>query len=138
MERWLTCRRADPFTNARKRILIVCWSVGSIGTGMGRCLNESAYRLDDCIVQAPDLSVLNSERRRRKVENQSRVAPDLAVEICTSNMEARASGRSFLGLGVQSNHPNGLTETLEQDQILEDPHALPGFSTSVSAIFEGL
>jgi hypothetical protein len=39
---------------------------------------------------------------------------------------------------VQINHPNGHSETLEQDQILEDPDALPGFSTPVSAIFEGL
>ena len=39
---------------------------------------------------------------------------------------------------IQVNHPDGRIDTLEQDQILEDPAALPGFSTPVSAIFEGL
>jgi len=34
--------------------------------------------------------------------------------------------------------PDGRITQVEEDQILEDHDALPGFSTPVSAIFKGL
>lgn len=119
----------------------------------GLVFNESAYRLDDRIVQVPDLSVLNSERVRRGGKDLLRGAPDLAVEIISSETADRLQTKIrlyfkhgskgvwsvFLGTRtVQINHSNGRIDTLEQDQILEDPDALPRFSTPVSAIFEGL
>jgi Uma2 family endonuclease len=39
---------------------------------------------------------------------------------------------------VEIHRANGQTTKFKQDQILEDPGVLPGFSTPVSAIFEGL
>lgn len=121
--------------------------------GVGLVYNESAYRLDDRIVQVPDLSVLGNERLKRKIEEQLRGAPDLAIEIVSSETAERLHTkiRLYFKYGskgvwsvfpgsriVQINHPNGRIDTLEQDQILEDPDALPGFSTPVGAIFEGL
>jgi Uma2 family endonuclease len=121
--------------------------------GAGRVFNESAYRLDKRIVLVPDLSVLGAERLSRRIEEQLRGAPDLAIEIVSSETAERLQTKIRLyfkhgGKGVwsvfpghrivQINHPNGRAETLEQDQVLEDPDALPGFSTPVSAIFEGL
>jgi Uma2 family endonuclease len=121
--------------------------------GAGLVYNESAYRLDDHIVQIPDLSVLGSERLGLGIDERFRGAPDLAVEVVSSEPAERLQTkiRLYFKHGskgvwsvfpgsriVQINHPNGHSETLEQDQILEDPDALPGFSTPVSAIFEGL
>ncbi|MGA3043132.1 MAG: Uma2 family endonuclease, partial [Bryobacteraceae bacterium] len=119
----------------------------------GKVYNESAYRLDDRIVQVPDLSVLGSERLKRNIEDRFRGAPDLAVEVVASETAERLQTkiRLYFKHGskgvwsvfpgsriVQINHPNGRAETLEQDQILEDGEALPGFTAPVSAIFEGL
>jgi Uma2 family endonuclease len=119
----------------------------------GKVYNESAYRLDERIVLVPDLSVLGTERLNRRIEEQLRGAPDLAIEIVSSETADRLHNKVrmyfkhgskgvwsvFLGSRtIQINHPNGHIDTLEQDQILEDPDTLPGFSTPVSAIFEGL
>jgi Uma2 family endonuclease len=119
----------------------------------GKVFVESAYRLDDQTVQAPDLSVLGSERLKRDTNELLRGAPDLAIEVVSSETANRLQTkiRLYLKHGskavwaiflevrtIQIHHPNGHAETLEQDQILEDSDALPGFSTPVSAIFEGL
>ena len=121
--------------------------------GAGLVYIESGYRLDDSLVQVPDLSVLGSERLKVSIEERFRGAPDLAVEVVSSETAERlqAKIRLYFKHGskgvwsvfpvsriVQVNHPNGHIDTLEQDQILEDSDALPGFSAPVSAIFEGL
>ena len=115
--------------------------------------NESGYQLDDHIVLVPDLSVLGSERLKLNIEDRFRGAPDLAIEVVSSETADRLQDKVRLyfkhgSKGVWSvflrshtvriSHPNGHAETLEHDQTLEDPGALPGFSTPVSAIFEGL
>ncbi|HXM44806.1 MAG TPA: Uma2 family endonuclease [Bryobacteraceae bacterium] len=120
---------------------------------VGKVHVESAYRLDDRIVQVPDLSVLGSERVKLSIEERFRGAPDLAVEVVSSETAERLQAKIRLyfkhgSKGVWSvfpvsrivhvNHPNGHIDTLEQDQMLEDPGALPGFSAPISAIFEGL
>ncbi|MGC9947741.1 MAG: Uma2 family endonuclease [Bryobacteraceae bacterium] len=121
--------------------------------GAGLVYNESAYRLDDRIVQVPDLSVLSTERLKVGIDERFRGAPDVAIEVVSSETADRLQTkiRLYFKHGsksvwsifpgsrlVQINHPNGHAETLEQDRILEDPAALPGFSAPVSAIFEGL
>lgn len=119
----------------------------------GKVYSESAYRLEDSIVLIPDLSVLGNERLKLSIEERFRGAPDLAVEIVSSETADRLHTkiRQYFKHGskgvwsvfpgsrtVQINHPNGRIDTLEQDQILEDPDTLPGLSTPVRAIFEGL
>ena len=101
----------------------------------------------------PDLSVLNSERLQRRIEEQLRGAPDLAVEVVSSETADRLQTkiRLYFKHGsksvwsifpgrpwFRSAIPNGHTGTFEQDQVLEDSEVLPGFNTPVSAIFEGL
>jgi Uma2 family endonuclease len=119
----------------------------------GLVFNESGYRLDEHTVLVPDLSVLGSERLKRKIEERFRGAPDLAIEVVSSETAERLQNkiRLYFKHGskgvwsvfpgsriVQINHPNGQIVTLEQDQILEDPAVLPGFSAPVAQIFEGL
>jgi Uma2 family endonuclease len=121
--------------------------------GAGQVFNESEYRLDEHISLVPDLSVLNGERLKWNIDEQLRGAPDLAIEVVSSETAERLQTkiRLYFKHGskgvwsvfprsriVQINHPNGRIDTLEQDQNLEDPDVLPGFSTPVSAIFEGL
>jgi|HubBroStandDraft_1064217.scaffolds.fasta_scaffold12987_3 Uma2 family endonuclease len=121
--------------------------------GAGLVYSESAYRLGERTVLVPDLSVLGNERLARRIEEQLRGAPDLAVEVVSSEAADRLQDKVRLyfkhgskgvwsvflrSRTVQINHSNGRIDTLEQDQILEDPDALPGFSTPVAAIFEGL
>ena len=121
--------------------------------GSGLVYNESTYRLDEDISLAPDVSVLNSERLKWNIDEQLRGAPDLAIEVVSSETAERLQTkiRLYFKHGskgvwsvfprsriVQINHPNGRIDTLEQDQNLEDSDVLPGFSTPVSAIFHGL
>lgn len=130
--------------------VLVAWSLRH---RTGKVFVESGYRLDEHTILVPDLSVLGSERLKLSVEERFRGAPDLAIEVVSSETANRLQTKIqmyfkhgskavwsiFLeARTVQISHPNGHTETLEQDRILEDPDALPGFSTPVSAIFEGL
>jgi Uma2 family endonuclease len=129
--------------------ILVAWVLRN---QVGKVFNESAYRVDERLVLVPDLSVLGSERLGRGIEERFRGAPDLAIEVASSETADRLHSKIqmylkhgsksvwsiFLGARtIQINHPND-TITLEQDQTLEDPDVLPGFSTPVSAIFEGL
>jgi Uma2 family endonuclease len=106
----------------------------------------------DCLI--PDLSVLSDERVPVPATNAlPRGAPDLAVEIVSSEAAARLWTKIDLYLkhgskavwavfpeqrAIEIHSPNGQIKKVEQDEILEDHDALPGFSTPVSAIFKGL
>jgi hypothetical protein len=120
MERWLKCRVVDPLTKLSNRTLSKSWSLGAFSTGLARHTSS----LGTVWVSAPFWRT------------------DLAVEVVSSETANRLQTQINLyfkhGSQIQINHPNGHGETLEQDQILEDPSVLPGFSTPVSAIFEGL
>jgi Uma2 family endonuclease len=121
--------------------------------GAGKVFAESAYQLDNRTVLMPDLSVLNGERVKRGGKDLLRGAPSLAIEVVSSETADRLQTKIRLyfkhgskgvwsvfpgSRTVQVNHPNGQIDTLEQDQILEDPAALPGFSVPVAQIFEGV
>jgi Uma2 family endonuclease len=115
---------------------------------------ETSYRIDehDCLI--PDLSVLSNERVPVPATNDlPRGAPDLAIEIVSSETAARLRTkiRLYLKHGskavwavypdervIEIHSANGQITKLEQDQVLEENDALPGFSTPVSAIFMGL
>lgn len=63
--------------------------VGGPDHGAGLVYAESAYRLDERLVQVPDLSVLYRERLKGNIDDQFRGAPDLAVEVVSSETAAR-------------------------------------------------
>jgi Uma2 family endonuclease len=119
----------------------------------GQVFAGSPYILDDYNCLAPDISVLNSERLKRGIDDLFCGAPDLAIEVVSSDLAERLHTkiRLYLKQGskavwvvypeqriIQIHSPNGDGVTLEQDQVLEGRNALPGFSTPVSALFEGL
>jgi Uma2 family endonuclease len=119
----------------------------------GTLFVETGYRVDDHDSLIPDLSVLSSDRANGKLQDLLQGAPDLAIEIVSSETAARLRTKIRLYLrhgskAVWAVYPdervidlhsaNGQITKLEQDQVLEDNDALPGFSTSVSAIFKGL
>jgi Uma2 family endonuclease len=80
-------------------------------------------------------------------------APEIAIEVVSSETAARLEEKVGLylahgGKSVWVAFPQqravrifdaaGLSKKFEQNQMLEDPNILPGFSTPVSAIFEGI
>jgi Uma2 family endonuclease len=120
---------------------------------IGQLFAETAYRVDDSDSLVPDLSVLSSDRLDGRLLDLLRGAPELAIEIVSSETAARLRTKIRLCLkhgskAVWAVYPeervidlhsaNGQITKLEQDQILEDHDALPGFSTPVNAIFKGL
>ena len=120
----------------------------------GTIFAETSYQVEehDCLI--PDLSVLSNERIPVPVTNDlPRGAPDLAIEVVSSETAARLRTKIDLYLRhgskavwavypeqrvIEIHSANGQIIKLEQDQVLEDHDALPGFSTSLSAIFKGL
>jgi len=120
---------------------------------VGKVYAESGYRLYERTDLVPDLSVLGSERLKQRIEERFRGAPDLAVEVVSSETAARLKTKIELYLEhgskavwvvypearlVEIHSASGQVTKFKQDQILEDPDVLPGFSTPVGAIFEGL
>ena len=120
----------------------------------GMVFAETSYRVNEHDSLIPDLSVLSDERVPVPATNDlPRGAPDLAIEIVSSETaeRLRTKIRLYLKHGCKSvwavypkervidlHSANGQITQVEQDQILEDHDALPGFSTPVSAIFKGL
>jgi Uma2 family endonuclease len=114
----------------------------------------TGYRIDEYNFLVPDLSVLSNERIPVPVtDDLLRGAPNLAIEVVSSETAARLRTKIRLCLKhgskavwvvypkermLEIRGANGQGAALEQDRILEDHDALPGFSTPVSAIFEGL
>jgi Uma2 family endonuclease len=121
---------------------------------IGMLFGGTGYRIDEYNFLVPDLSVLSNERIPVPVtEDLLRGTPNLAIEVVSSETAARLRTkiRLYLKHGskaiwvvypkertLEIRGANGQATTLEQDRILEDHDALPGFSTPVSAIFEGL
>ena len=121
---------------------------------IGMLFGGTGYRIGKYNFLVPDLSVLSNERIPVPVtEDLLRGAPNLAIEVVSSETAARLRTKISLYLKHGSKavwvvYPkertleirvaNGQGTTLEQDQVLDDHDVLPGFSTSVSAIFEGL
>ena len=119
----------------------------------GQVFAETTYRMDGEEGLAPDLSVLRNKRLTPVTKDLPLGAPDLAIEVVSSETAARLRTkiRLYLKYGskavwvvypeermIEVHRAIDHVTILEQDQILEDHDALPGFSTPVAAIFEGL
>src|ERR1039457_1412142 len=120
---------------------------------LGEVFSETMYRLDEHSSLQPDVSVLLNERIRPGIEGLYPGAPDIAIEVVSSETAAYLQNKIELYLEHGSravwvfyskppriliHRASGLVTKLHGNQILEDPDVLPGFSTPVSAIFEGL
>jgi len=120
---------------------------------LGKVFLETTYRLDAEVAVMPDLSVLRNERLMPATDDLPTGAPDLAIEVVSSESAAHLRSKIQLYLkhgskGVWAIYPgqrlvevysaNNHVAIFEGADVLEDRDALPGFSTPVSAIFEGL
>lgn len=120
---------------------------------MAKVYSETAYRLDEHTVLIPDVSVLFKERIVPGGKGLIQGAPDLAIEVVSSETASDLQGkiRMYLKHGskavwllysehrmVQVYGAGGAITVLEEGQVLQDQDVLPGFSTPISAIFEGL
>jgi Uma2 family endonuclease len=120
---------------------------------LGKLFAETTYRLDAEVAVMPDLSVLRNERLTPVTGDLPTGAPDLAIEVVSSESAAHLRSKIQLYLkhgtkGVWAIYPgqllvevhnaNNHVAIFECTDALEDRAALPGFSIPVSAIFEGL
>jgi len=120
---------------------------------IGRVFIETTYQLDDSEAVAPDLSVLRNERLAPATKDLPQGAPDLAIEVVSSELAERLQTKIRLYFEHGSKvvwvvYPNqrtiqiydskGHAITLGEDRVLEARDVLPGFSTPVGAIFEGV
>jgi Uma2 family endonuclease len=120
---------------------------------IGKLFVESAYRLEKYWAPVPDLSVLRNERLVASTRGLIQGAPDLAIEVVSSETAYRllAKIQAYLNHGskavwavfperraIQIYNTSAQITILDESQMLEDHDVLTGFSTPVSAIFEGL
>jgi len=130
------------------RILVVWLSQNPIG----EVFAETMFQLDEFNSFIPDLSVVFPSRIDLSTD-WIHGAPEIAVEVVSSETAATLERKIDLYLAHGSKSvwvvfpeyrririfdAAGGSKRFEQHQILEDPTVLPGFSTPVSAIFEGI
>jgi Uma2 family endonuclease len=114
---------------------------------------ETMFQIDDQTSLIPDLSVLFPGRATPGGTGLIQGAPELAIEVVSSETAVRLAGKIELYLGHGSKSvwvvfpeqrvvwiydDSGQARRFERNQTLEDPAVLPGFSAPVSAIFEGI
>ena len=122
---------------------------------LGRVVAESGYRLESQpdTVRGPDVSFIRNERI--PPEGMPRGfflgPPDLAVEVVSpsdtaAEMEVRV--HDYLDAGAQRvwvaypgsrrfavHSPDGTARWLNEEDVLEDPELLPGFSLPITEVF---
>jgi Uma2 family endonuclease len=114
---------------------------------------ETTFELDEHDSPIPDLSVVFPGRIPPGSTGLIQGAPELGIEIVSSETAARLEVKIELYLAhgsksvwivfpesrvVRIFSADGHSRKFEQNQILEDPTVLPGFQTPVFAIFEGI
>lgn len=120
---------------------------------IGRVFSETMFRLDENDSLQPDVSILLKQRIVPGTQGVFRAAPDLAIEIVSSETAAYLLAKIELYLKHGSKtvwvfYPDqqqvyvycmgGQIARLTADQMLEDREVLPGFTVPVGEIFEGL
>jgi len=114
---------------------------------------ESMYHIDEHNALMPDLSVLYPGRYGPGSKGWIQGAPELAIEVVSSESAARLERKIRLylahgGKSVWAIYPqermvriqdaSGGSRIFLDHQPLTDPAVLPGFSIPTSAIFEGV
>ncbi|MBZ5609317.1 MAG: Uma2 family endonuclease [Acidobacteriia bacterium] len=118
-----------------------------------KLLSEATFLLDDHNSPIPDVSLLSRSRKPSDMSGWFKGAPDVAIEVVSSEKAAHLEAKIELylrhgGKSVWVVYPvhqvvwiydsSGKARKFERDQTLEDPTVLPGFNIPVSAIFEGI
>ncbi len=118
-----------------------------------RVFCETAYQLDEWSCLIPDVSLLDSSRMVPGTTGVFESAPELAIEVVSSETAMRLENKIELylthgGRSVWIVYPEqravrifdamGGSKKFRHDEALVDPNILPGFSVPTSAIFEGV
>jgi Uma2 family endonuclease len=129
--------------------LLVVWLAQN---PIGELFPETMYQLDEYTSVIPHLGIVFPGRISLGSTGWIQAAPELAIEVVSSESADRLEQKielyfTHFGKSVWVVYPNqrvvrvfdgnGQSRKFEQSQTLEDP-VLPGFSTPVSAIFEGI
>ncbi len=120
---------------------------------VGRVFSETMFRLDENDSLQPNVSLLLKHRIVPGTQGLFRGAPDLAIEIVSSETAAYLLAKIELYLKhgsktvwvfypdqqqVHLYRKGGQIARLTADQVLEDCEVLPGFTVQVGEVFEGL
>jgi Uma2 family endonuclease len=115
-------------------------------------LAETTFQLDEHNSPIPDISLLSRNRKPVEMTGWFQGAPDIAIEVVSSEKAADLETKIELYLAHGSKSvwvvfperrvvrlfcADGQARMFGQNQILDDPN-LPGFQVSISAIFEGI
>ena len=118
-----------------------------------KLLSETTFVLDENNSPIPDVSLLARSRKPVKMTGWFQGAPDVAIEVVSSEKASLLETKIELYLAHGSRsvwvvYPeqqviwiydsSGNAKKSERHHTLEDPSVLPGFSTTVSAICEGI
>ncbi len=114
---------------------------------------ETMYAVNEHSALIPDLSVLFPGRIAPGSTGWIQGAPEVAIEVVSSEPAARLEEKIELYLAhgsksvwvvypqqraVRIFEPGGTAKRFESNQRLIDPNVLPGFGVATSAIFEGV
>jgi Uma2 family endonuclease len=121
--------------------------------GLGRVFTETGYQLSPETVRIPDVSLVPADLMR-ELDLDRRVpgAPALAVEVVSPNdlaEELRRKVEQYLRAGakavwvfypkareVEVFRTDGASFVRREDETLEEPDLLPGFSLDLRTVFE--
>jgi len=118
----------------------------------GTVLVETGFRLDEHEFLIPDVSYVLKDPGEPGDRGHIQGAPDLAIEVISSEPAAQLSRKVALylshgGKSVWAVFPDeqkvwiysaGQAREFQRDEMLEDIQVLPGFRAPVSALFEGV
>jgi len=145
--------RAGQPQEITKSNVILHLTTWSLKNPQWRLFCEAACQLDERNCLIPDLSLMTSSRIIPGSIGVFQVAPELAIEVVSSESAARLEKkiRLYLAHGgksvwaiypeermVRIHHASHELRTFVDDEPLSDPIILPGFSIPTSAIFEGV
>jgi Uma2 family endonuclease len=136
-----------------KSNFLECLTAWRLENPSGKVLSETLFVMETaaCI---PDVAfVLTESLARQDRSMQYRGAPELAIEVVSSETAAdlEKKVRAYLRggsravwvaysaqRGVRAFHPDGSSRWLEGDQVLEEPNLLPGFGVPAARLFDGM
>jgi Uma2 family endonuclease len=136
-----------------KANLIQVLAVWSARHRIGKVFSETMFRLDAHNSPIPDVSFVLADRLTPGTESLIEGAPELAIEVVSSESAAHLEKKIELylahgGKAVWTVYPRqrviwmydakGFARKLEGGQAIEDAALFPGFSVPVSAIFDGV
>ncbi len=130
--------------------LLIAWvRVHPIGT----VFSETMFRPDQHNSPIPDVSFVLQTRLSPDLEGHLQGAPDLAIEVVSSESASTLEKKIDLYLAhgskavwvafpkqrlLRAYDATGASRKLAAEDTLQAPELLPGFSVSIGAIFEGI